>query len=152
ALLPAHEVLPYDGLSPHPEISEKRAIALWKMASGQAPIVVAPVAAAAMRLEPPIFYAGLARTLHRGEAVDLEALATHLEAVGYVRHEPVEMVGQFSVRGGIVDVYSPESPRPLRLEWFGDQLESLREFDVDTQRSVGPREEATLLPLTDFPL
>ena len=151
-LLPAHDTLPYEGLSPHPDICEKRAIALWKLARGQARLVVAPLAAAAMRLQPPEFYAELAQVVRRGDALPLEALVTHLEAVGYLRREPVEMVGQFSVRGGIVDVFSPECPRPVRLEFFGDELESIREFDVASQRSTGPREEVTLLPLTDFPL
>ena len=151
-LLPAHDTLPYEGLSPHPDISEKRAIALWKLARGQAAVVVAPLAAAAMRLQPPEFYAELAQPVRRGDALPLEALVSHLEAVGYLRREPVEMVGQFSVRGGIVDVFSPECPRPVRLEFFGDELESIREFDVVSQRSTGPREEVMLLPLTDFPL
>ena len=151
-LLPAHDTLPYEGLSPHPDISEKRAIALWKLARGQARVVVAPLAAAAMRLQPSEFYAELAQVARRGDEFPLEALVSHLEAVGYLRREPVEMVGQFSVRGGIVDVFSPESPRPVRLEFFGDELESIREFDVLSQRSTGPREEVTLLPLTDFPL
>jgi transcription-repair coupling factor (superfamily II helicase) len=151
-LLPAHDTLPYEGLSPHPDISEKRAIALWKLARGQASIVVAPLAAAAMRLEPPQFYADLGLTIRRADGIEIETLAGHLESVGYARHEPVEMVGQFSVRGGIVDVFSPESPRPVRLELFGDEVESVREFDVSSQRSTGPREEVTLLPLTDVPV
>ncbi|MCX6615572.1 MAG: transcription-repair coupling factor [Acidobacteria bacterium] len=148
-LLPAHDTLPYEGLSPHPDISEKRAIALWKLARGQASIVVAPLAAAAMRLEPPQFYADLGLTIRRADGLEIETLVGHLESVGYARHEPVEMVGQFSVRGGIVDVFSPESPRPVRLELFGDEVESIREFDVSSQRSTGPREEVTLLPLAD---
>jgi len=151
-LLPAHDTLPYEGLSPHPDISEKRAIALWKLARGQASIMVAPLAAAAMRLEPPQFYADLGLTIRRADGLEIETLAGHLESVGYARHEPVEMVGQFSVRGGIVDVFSPESPRPVRLELFGDEVESIREFDVSSQRSTGPREEVTLLPLTDVPV
>jgi transcription-repair coupling factor (superfamily II helicase) len=150
-LLPAHDTLPYEGLSPHPDISEKRAIALWKLARGEAGMVVSPLAAAAMRLEPPQFYAGLGLVLHRHETIELERLVAHLDSVGYARHEPVEMVGQFSVRGGIVDVFSPDSPRPVRLELFGDEIESIREFDPASQRSVGPHEEVTLLPLTDVP-
>jgi transcription-repair coupling factor (superfamily II helicase) len=151
-LLPAHDLIPSDGLSPHPDISEKRAIALWKMARRHVSVVVAPIAAIAMRLEPPAFYANLALTLRRNDAIDLELLATHLESAGYERREPVEMVGQFSVRGGIVDVFSPEASRPVRLELFGDDVESIREFDPGTQRSIQPRQETTLLPLTDFPL
>jgi transcription-repair coupling factor (superfamily II helicase) len=151
-LLPAHDTLPYEGLSPHAEIAEKRAIALWKLARGRARLLVAPLASAAMRLEAPEFYAGLARVIHRGEALPLDDFLGHLAAVGYTRHEPVEMVGQFSVRGGIVDVFSPEAARPIRMELFGDDVESIREFDPDSQRSLGPREEALVLPLTDIPL
>jgi transcription-repair coupling factor (superfamily II helicase) len=155
-LLPAHDLIPSDELSPHPDISEKRAIALWKMARRQATpvtsIVVAPIGALAMRLEPPSFYANLSLTLRRNDAIDMELLVTHLESAGYERREPVEMVGQFSVRGGIVDVFSPEAARPVRLELFGDEVESIREFDPGTQRSVQPRQETTFLPLTDFPL
>ncbi len=155
-LLPAHDLLPYDGLSPHPDISEKRAIALWKMArsraAGPPPLVVAPVGAVVMRLEQPEFYACLGVTIRRGGAQEMDTFVSHLETVGYQRREPVEMVGQFSVRGGILDVFSPEAASPVRLEWFGDQVESIREFDVNSQRSVAPREETTVLPLIDFPL
>ena len=151
AVLPALDALPWQNLSPHPEILETRAVALWRFASGQAQLVVAPVAAAQMRLREPEFYCVLARSLARDEDVSLEELVAHLSSVGYERHEMVEMPGQFAVRGGIVDVFSPESPRPVRLELLGDTVESLREFDPGTQRSVGPVERVTLLPLTEFP-
>src|SRR6201996_9656059 len=75
--LPAHDVLPFENLSPHPEIQEARAATLWKMATGAASIVIAPVEAAAMRLFPGDYYSGLARTLRRGEEVDLEELTSH---------------------------------------------------------------------------
>ncbi len=151
AVLAALDVLPWQNLSPHPEILETRAVALWRFASGQAQLVVAPVAAAQMRLREPEFYRGLARSVARDEDVSLEDLVGHLVSVGYERHEMVEMPGQFTVRGGIVDVFSPESPRPVRLELLGDTVESLREFDPGTQRSVGPLERVTLPPLTEFP-
>jgi transcription-repair coupling factor (superfamily II helicase) len=151
AVLPAHDVLPYQKLSPHPGISEARGVALWRFVSGEARIVIAPVQSAAMRLQSGEVYAGLARTLARDEDVSLEALIEHLLAVGYERHETVEMPGEFAVRGGILDAFSPESPRPVRAELFGDTVESLREFDPATQRSVQPLERATLLPLTDVP-
>ncbi|MBI3670479.1 MAG: transcription-repair coupling factor [Acidobacteria bacterium] len=151
ATLPALDVLPWQNLSPHPEILETRAVALWRFASGQAPLVVVPIAAARLRLREAEFYRGLARTLARDGDVSLDDLVAHLTSVGYERHETVEMPGQFAVRGGIVDVFSPESPRPVRLELFGDTLDSLREFDPSTQRSVGPLERVTLPPLTEFP-
>ena len=151
-LIPAHDIRPYQGLSPHADISEKRALGLGRLASGQAALVVLPVAAAVARLESPAFYRSLARTLRQGDDVRLEELLAHLETVGYLRHDPAEMVGQFSLRGGILDVYSPEARRPVRIELFGDEVESIREFDVNTQRSVGPLGSTLLLPLTEFPL
>ncbi|OFV96247.1 MAG: transcription-repair coupling factor [Acidobacteria bacterium RIFCSPLOWO2_02_FULL_61_28] len=150
--IPAHDIRPYQGLSPHADISEKRALGLGKLAAGQASLAVLPIGAAAARLESPEFYRSLARPVRRGDALALEDLLEHLETVGYLRHDPVEMVGQFSLRGGILDVYSPEARRPVRVELFGDEVETIREFDVNTQRSVGPLGSTLLLPLTEFPL
>jgi len=151
AMLPALDVLPWQDLAPHPEILETRAVTLWRFASGQAQLVLAPVASAQMRFRDAEFYRGLARSLARDEEISFDGLVTHLASVGYERHDMVEMPGQFAVRGGIVDVFSPEAPRPVRLELFGDTVESLREFDPSTQRSVGPLERVTLAPLTEFP-
>ncbi|MGA8074746.1 MAG: DEAD/DEAH box helicase, partial [Candidatus Acidiferrales bacterium] len=151
AILPAHDVLPYEGRSPHPEISEKRAYALWSLAAGEADIVVAPVSAAMQRMRDSEFYAGLASRLERGLDFPQAGLIAHLVSVGYEKQETVESPGQFALRGGIVDVFSPETAAPVRLEFFGDTLESLREFDANTQRSLRPLERLTLLPLTDYP-
>ncbi|MGA8107866.1 MAG: transcription-repair coupling factor, partial [Acidobacteriaceae bacterium] len=150
--LPAHDVLPFENLSPHPDIQEQRAKTLWKIATGEASIVVAPVEAAAMKLFPASFYAGLAQILRRGEEVDIETLLGHLTSVGYTRMDIVEMPGQFTRRGGILDIYSPEADRPVRFEFFGDEIESIRKFDPETQRSAAPLDEARLLPLTETPV
>jgi transcription-repair coupling factor (superfamily II helicase) len=150
--LPAHDVLPFENMSPHPEIQEARAATLWKMATGAASIVIAPVESAAMRLFPPPFYAGLAQVLRRGEEVDVETLLAHLASIGYTPMDIVEMPGQFTRRGGILDVYSPEADRPVRFEFFGDEIESIRKFDPETQRSSTPLDEARLLPLTETPV
>jgi len=150
--LPAHDVLPFENLSPHPDIQEQRAKTLWKIATGEASIVVAPVEAAAMKLFPAPFYAGLAQILRRGEEVDVETLLAHLTSVGYTRNDIVEMPGQFTRRGGILDIYSPEADRPVRFEFFGDEIESIRKFDPETQRSAAPLDEARLLPLTETPV
>jgi len=150
-LLPALDVLPFQNLSPHAEISEQRARGLWRLASERVPITVASIGAALFRTETPDFYRQLALTLRVGEEIPLEDLTAHLESIGYNRREPVEMVGDYSVRGGILDVFPPESPRPIRVELFGDQIESMRRFDVETQRSVLKVEEAVLLPLAEYP-
>ncbi len=150
--LPARDVLPFENLSPHPEIQEARAKALWRVAGGGVSIVVAPFAASAIRLHEPAYYRDLGRVLRRGESLDLEQLVTHLNTVGYARTDVVEMTGEYASRGGILDIFPPESERPLRLELFGDEIESIRRFDPATQRSSGTVEEAVLLPLTETPV
>ncbi|MBZ5698076.1 MAG: transcription-repair coupling factor [Acidobacteriia bacterium] len=151
AILPALDVLPWQDVSPHAEILEKRAVTLWRYASGLARVVVAPIAAARMRLGDAASYAEQARTLSRDQDISLEEFVTHLRRVGYESHDMVEMPGQFTVRGGIVDVFPAEAERPVRLELFGDSVESLREFDPNTQRSVRPIERVTLPPLLEPP-
>ena len=150
--LPSHDVLPFENLSPHPDVQEQRAAALWKLATGAVSILIAPVEAAALRLFDRDYYAGLAVALKRGEEVDIETLTSHLAAVGYTQMDLVEMPGQFTRRGGILDVYSPEADRPVRLEFFGDEIESIRRFDPETQRSQSAQDEALLLPLTETPV
>jgi transcription-repair coupling factor (superfamily II helicase) len=150
--LPAHDVLPFENLSPHPDVQEQRAAALWKLATGAVEILIAPVESAALRLFDRDYYAGLAVTLKRGEEVDVEVLTGHLAAVGYTQMDLVEMPGQFTRRGGILDVYSPEADRPVRIEFFGDEIETIRKFDPETQRSQSGLDEAQLLPLTETPV
>jgi transcription-repair coupling factor (superfamily II helicase) len=150
--LPARDVLPFQNLSPHPEIQEERATALWKIATGRAAIVISPVTATTILLRSPDYYADLARVLRRGEIFDLEKLLEHLNTVGYSATDVVEMPGQYAARGGILDVYSPEADRPVRVEFFGDEIESMRKFDPASQRSSNPVDEALLLPLTETPV
>ncbi|MGA1982351.1 MAG: transcription-repair coupling factor [Acidobacteriaceae bacterium] len=149
---PAHDVLPFENLSPHPEIQESRASTLWKIATGTARLVIAPVEAACMRLFPRDHYAALALHLKRGEEYLPDILIEHLLSVGYTRVDVVEMPGQVTLRGGILDVYSPEMDRPVRVEFFGDEVESIRRFDPETQRSASTLDEALLLPLTETPV
>ena len=149
--LPNHDVLPYQNLSPHPEIQEERAVALWKIATGAASFVVSPIAATALRLRSAEYYADLARSIRRGDTLNVDALLPHLNTVGYHSTDVVEMPGEYALRGGILDVYSPESERPVRIEFFGDEVESIRKFDPASQRSSSPVDEALLLPLTETP-
>jgi transcription-repair coupling factor (superfamily II helicase) len=150
ALLPAFDVSPYENRSPHGEISEDRAVALWRLATGEADLLIAPVEAALARMREPAFYRGLARTVARDESIPHEELLAFLAQAGYERHTTCEMPGQFAVRGGIIDVFSPETPQPVRIELLGDTIESIRAFDANTQRSTNPVERAALLPLTEF--
>jgi transcription-repair coupling factor (superfamily II helicase) len=150
ATLPAFDTLPWQAQSPHPDILERRAATLFRLADGQISLVIAPVAAAMWRYQDPYVYLSLARALARDVEVPLGQLITHLASVGYTRTEMVELPGQFAVRGGIVDAFSPESPRPVRIELLGDTVESVREFDPRTQRSIAPVNRTTLLPLTEW--
>src|ERR1039457_1792780 len=137
--LPARDVLPFQNLSPHPEIQEERATALWKIATGRAAFVISPVTATTILLRSPDYYADLARVLRRGEIFDLEKLLEHLNTVGYSATDVVEMPGQYA-------------DRPVRVEFFGDEIESMRKFDPASQRSSNPVDEALLLPLTETPV
>jgi transcription-repair coupling factor (superfamily II helicase) len=149
--VPALDVLPAQRLSPHSEIAEQRAIGLWRLASRRVPITVTPIASALLRTESPEFYRSLALSIRVNDEVPLEDVIAHLESIGYERREPVEMVGEYSLRGGILDIFPAESAKPVRIELFGDMIESIRRFDVDTQRSVMKVNEATVLPLVEYP-
>ena len=150
--LPAYDVLPFEQQSPHPEIQEARATALWKIATSTASIVITPLVAASMRLRDASFYADLALVVRRGEMIDPERMVEHLRFAGYSQVDVVEMPGEFAHRGGLIDVYPPESDRPVRIELFGDEVESLRKFDPATQRSAAAVEDVALLPLTETPV
>jgi transcription-repair coupling factor (superfamily II helicase) len=151
AYFPAFDVLPGEGRSPHAEISEDRAVSLWRLTTGEADLLIAPVSAAVWRMRDPDFYRRLALTVSRDQQIPHEDLLYFLSAAGYDKQITCEMPGQFSVRGGIIDVFSPETPQPVRIELLGDTIESIRAFDPATQRSTNPVERAVFLPLTEFP-
>ena len=150
--LPAFDTLPWETQGPHPDILERRVATLYRLTDGQLSLVIAPVTSALWRYSDPTVYLSLARTLATDAEIPLEELIAHLAAVGYTRTEMVELPGQFAVRGGIVDVFSPEAPRPVRVELLGDTVESVREFDPRTQRSIAPVVRTTFLPLTEWSL
>ena len=152
--LPAHDVLPFENLSPHSEIQETRAATLWKIShhSSSPRLVIAPVEAACMKLFSRDYYRALALHLRAGEEHIPDMLVEHLLSVGYTRVDVVEMPGQVTIRGGIIDVYSPEQDRPVRIDFFGDELESIRKFDPETQRSASSLDDVLLLPLTETPV
>ena len=145
--MPALDVLPLQNLSPHAEMLEQRAIGLWRLATQRVPITILPVPSALLRIEPGDFYRQLALKLQVGEELPLDEVIAHLESVGYERREPVEMVGEYSLRGGILDVFSPEisqagAHRPVRGP--GGVHPPLRR-GIAAQRAEGRR-----LPATTF--
>jgi len=150
AVLPAFDTLPWDPQAPHADILERRAATLYRLANGEVSIVVAPAASSLWRYHDPYVYLTLARTLFKDTEAIHEELITHLASIGYARTEMVELPGQFAVRGGIVDVFSPEALRPVRIELLGDTVESVREFDPRTQRSIAPVVKTTILPLAEW--
>ncbi len=150
-LIPALDVMPHQRLSPHSEIAEKRAIGLWRLAMQRVPVTITPIASALLRTESADFYQQLALQLRTGEEVPLQTLIQHLESIGYRLREPVEMTGEYSLRGGILDVFPAEASKPVRIEFFGDEVESIRRFDVETQRSILKLNGIQLLPLLEYP-
>jgi transcription-repair coupling factor (superfamily II helicase) len=146
---PSLEVDPYRGLSPHPEIAAERSQALWQLLQDGNKVVVASARAAVVRLKSPQHFLSFCLELKQEESSPPELLREHLRATGYVEDDPVTEPGEFSLRGGILDVFSPQMEHPLRLEFYGDVLESLRTFDVDTQRSIATLSAAEIIPMRE---
>src|SRR5215216_3111232 len=148
--IPALETDPYDGTSPHAEVLEQRALALYRAASGDARILLTSIGALAERTISPDRLKASGVSLRVGEDMPPELIVDLLIASGYVREEPVGAVGEFSLRGGILDVFSPAHDAPHRIEFFGDTVDSIREFDADTQRSVGRVSETLIVPMREL--
>ncbi|MFY9607960.1 MAG: transcription-repair coupling factor [Blastocatellia bacterium] len=148
--IPALEADPYDGTSPHAEALEQRALALHRAATGEARILLISIGALAERTVAPQALNSSGITLRTGEDMPPELIVDLLIAGGYVRQEPVGAVGEFSLRGGILDVFSPSHDAPHRVEFFGDTVESIREFDPETQRSVNRVGETIIVPMREL--
>lgn len=145
--LPASEVDPYGELSPHPEIEQQRATTLDALARGDGEILIISVKALIERIASPREILNLSLKLKVGEESLLEEIVDMLQAIGYVREDPVNEVGTYSLRGGILDVFSPNSEQPFRIEFFGDTIESLRSFDLETQRSTAKLDSIRIHPM-----
>ncbi|MGB2716803.1 MAG: transcription-repair coupling factor [Vicinamibacterales bacterium] len=148
--LPSHEVDPYRGLSPHFEIASARARALHALATGTARLVVVSAAALLPRLTAPDRLRDVARVLTEGSEISPVDLAEVLSAAGYMRQDPVDESGEFCVRGGVVDFYPAGALQPIRLEFVGDTIESIRHYDPATQRSTSSLHQAAILPLQEL--
>jgi transcription-repair coupling factor (superfamily II helicase) len=148
--LPSLEVDPYRGLSPHPEIAAARTWAIWQLLQGGPAVVVASVRAASTRMHSPQRFLSYCLELHRVDGYSPELLREYLQESGYVEDDPVTDPGEFSLRGGILDVYPPHLENPVRLEFFGDQIESMRLFDIDSQRSVAAIQRVELIPMREY--
>jgi transcription-repair coupling factor (superfamily II helicase) len=151
-LLPDWETLPYDVFSPHPDLISERLATLYQISQNQCDVVIVPIATSLLRLPPVSYFAGHTFMLAKGQKLDLEALRHQCAQAGYHHVSQVISPGEFSVRGGLVDLFPMGSVFPFRIDLFDDEIESIRTFDVDTQRSLYPVPEIRLLPAREFPL
>ena len=152
ARLPDWETLPYDSLSPHQDLVSERLAALYRLQQGKLDVLLVAASTAAHRLAPPSWLASRTFQFAQGMKIDEAALKSQLTLAGYEHVEQVLRPGEYTVRGGLIDLFPMGSPLPYRLDLFDDELESLRTFDPDTQRSLYPVREVNLLPGREFPL
>lgn len=148
--LPSFETDVYSGISPHAETQEKRALALWRLAAQRTDFLIASAKSLITKTPSPDEVKNLGAELSLEEDFPPELLIENLLACGYVREEPIQNIGEFSVRGGILDLWSPSAERPVRIEFFGDTVDSIREFDPETQLSTGNLKQTTIAPMREF--
>src|SRR5579875_859477 len=149
---PDWETLPYDLFAPHPQLVSQRIDTLYRLPGTRKGVLVVPVATLMQRLAPRSYIAGSGLVVARGESLDLATEQRRLEACGY-RHVPqVGEHGEFAVRGALLDVFPMGAAEPYRIELFDEQIESIRAFDPQTQRSLHQVEAVQLLPAREFPL
>lgn len=149
--LPDWETLPYERFSPHQDLVSERLSALWQIKSGAADVLFVPVATAMQKLPPVPFLAGRTFWLKTGQTLDIGRLKTDLVDAGYNHVSHVVAAGEFAVRGGIVDLFPMGSETPYRIDLFDDEIDGIKTFDTDTQRTISPVSEIRLLPAHEFP-
>ena len=150
ALFPEWETLPYESTPPHVELVARRMRTLHRLTAGQRTLLVTSVPALLHRVLPRTVLTGACLRLAPGGTMERDALIARLLRLGYRRTSVVEIPGEFSVRGGIVDIYSTAYDDPLRLELLGDTVESVRLFDQATQKSTAARDHAWVLPAREL--
>jgi transcription-repair coupling factor (superfamily II helicase) len=149
---PDWETLPYDSFSPHPDLISERLATLYQISRGEFDIVVVALPTALYRLAPPAFLAAHTFFLKQKDLLDEAAFRAQMALGGYTNVNQVYAPGEFSVRGGLIDLFPMGSALPYRIDLFDNEIETLRAFDVDTQRSIYPVNEVRLLPAREFPL
>ncbi len=151
-LLPDWETLPYDNFSPHHDLISERLATLYSVMRGECDVLLVPASTAAYRFLPPAFLAAYTFFLKKGEKLDAGSFRAQLTLAGYTNVTQVVSPGEYSIRGGLVDLFPMGSPLPYRLDLFDDEIESIKTFDVDNQRTLYPVPEVRLLPAREFPL
>ena len=152
ALFPDWETLPYDSFSPHQDLISERLATLWRISQREADVVVVPATTALYRLAPPAFLAGYTFHFKSGQKLEESRLKAQLTLAGYSHVMQVVSPGEYAVRGGLIDLFPMGSVVPYRVDLFDDEIDSIRTFDPDTQRSLYPVPEVRLLPGREFPM
>jgi len=156
AVFPDWETLPYDTFSPHQDLISERLDTLWRILQAREQrnldVVLVPASTALVRLAPPSFLAAYTFNFRQGEKLDEAALKAQLTLAGYTHVSQVVSPGEYAVRGGLIDLFPMGSAVPYRVDLFGDEVDSIRTFDPDSQRSLFPVPEVRLLPGREFPL
>jgi transcription-repair coupling factor (superfamily II helicase) len=151
-LLPDWETLPYDQFSPHQDLISERLATLYAVGQGQCDLLLVAASTAITRLAPPAFLAAHTFFLKKGQRLDIDRLRAQLALAGYQHVTQVVAPGEFSVRGGLVDLFPMGAALPFRLDLFDDEIENILTFDVDSQRTIYPVPEIRTLPAREFPL
>jgi transcription-repair coupling factor (superfamily II helicase) len=146
---PSHEVDPYRGLAPHVGVTSVRARALHAIAQGSARVVIASAAAVLPRITAPDRMLAASLVLKPGQDISPVDLSERLVDAGFTREDPADEHGEFAIRGGIADVFPAGETQPVRLEFIGDTIETLRTYDPSTQRSIAPIDQMAIVPLRD---
>jgi transcription-repair coupling factor (superfamily II helicase) len=149
---PDWETLPYDSFSPHPDLISERLATLYQISRGEFDIAVVALSTTLYRLAPPAFLAAHTFFLKQKDVLDEAAFRAQMALGGYTHVNQVYAPGEFSIRGGLIDLFPMGSALPYRIDLFDNEVETLRAFDVDTQRSIYPVNEVRLLPAREFPL
>ncbi|AHG80891.1 Transcription-repair-coupling factor [Bibersteinia trehalosi USDA-ARS-USMARC-188] len=150
-LFPDWETLPYDNFSPHQDIISARLSALFQLQQGQKQIILLPVATLLQKVCPPNYLSNNVFLIKKGDRFSIQKLRLQLENAGYRAVEQVLEYGEYAVRGSILDLYPMGADAPFRLDFFDDEIDSIRTFDVDSQRTLAEISEINLLPAHEFP-
>ncbi len=150
--LPDWETLPYDSFSPHQDLISERLRTLHALMLGEVDVLTVPITTALYRLAPPSFLAAYTFSFKQKDKLDEHALRTQLTLANYAHVSQVTAPGEFCVRGSLIDLFPMGSVVPYRIDLFDDEIESIRAFDIDTQRSLYPVNQVQLLPGREFPM
>src|SRR6478672_12510073 len=152
ALFPDWETLPYDSFSPHQDLISERLATLWRISQGEADVVMVPATTVLYRVAPPSFLAGYTFHFQVKQKLQEAKLKSQLTLAGYSHVTQVVSPGEYAVRGGLIDLFPMGSTVPYRVDLFDDEIDSIRTFDPDSQRSLYPVPEVRMLPGREFPM